>query len=460
MSRRRALLIGLGALALALALAPEALASAGGGTSGFSGGGGGKGFALYILLRVLIQIALLGHGLGALALVALVLAYLLFTRVLPGARAAFAAGRERGFSGARSSARRQRRVELAAAEAAEEDPAFAPDAVRGAAAELFCRIQRAWSRADRIALRGLVAPGLLAEWERRLDVFESRGWRNLVEVLEPPRVAYVALRRPASEADGGQVVVRVDARLRDYVIDAAGRRLKRIGRATETVRSREFWRLARRADHWILAGIEQGAEGAHALSERIIADPSSDQQALRDEALLEGAAQDAVPDGTSIGELVALDYEGDARAAALDLSLADGRFAPDVLEVAARRAVDAWSRAVDGDERALRAIATPAAVSELLHPGDPSERTKLVVRGARVRGIRMHALDPHGKPPTLTVDVELSGRRYLQDRDTAAVLTGSQAREQRFTERFTMALSDDPGQPWRLVRAAAAVPPS
>ena len=41
----------------------------------------------------------------------------------------------------------------------------------------------------------------------------------------------------------------------------------------------------------------------------------------------------------------------------LDLSLADARFAPDVLEAAARRAVAAWAEAVDGDDAALLEVA-------------------------------------------------------------------------------------------------------
>ena len=124
----------------------------------------------------------------------------------------------------------------------------------------------------------------------------------------------------------------------------------------DTTRVREFWTLVKRDGHWILQSIEQGAEGAHRLREGVVATPWGDEQALRDEALVEGAVQDAVPDGTKLAEVADLDFEGDGRAAALDLSLADGRFAPDVLEVAARRAVAAWVDAVDGDDGPLLAL--------------------------------------------------------------------------------------------------------
>ena len=102
-----------------------------------------------------------------------------------------------------------------------------------------------------------------------------------------------------------------------------------------------------------------------------------------------------------------LDFKGDAHAAALDLSLADGRFAPDVLEVTARRAVTAWAEAVDGDDARLRSIAHGQAVRALLYPGDPSGHTRLVVRGPKVNHIRITGLDAAAQPPTMTVEVDI-----------------------------------------------------
>ena len=50
----------------------------------------------------------------------------------------------------------------------------------------------------------------------------------------------------------------------------------------------------------------------------------------------------------------------------------------------------------------------------------------------------------------MTIEVDLQGRRYIEDRDTAAVLSGSQARATSFTERWTLALDGDAAQPWRI----------
>jgi predicted lipid-binding transport protein (Tim44 family) len=454
--RRRAVLTALIFLALALLIAPAALAAAGGGSAGFSGGGGGggggghgNGFALYIVFQLLFHIALLGHGLGALVLIALALLWFFVTRVMPKMQESWAERAAQRTGGRRRTSDRERRVELAAAEAADEDPEFAPDRVRATATKLFMDIQTAWDADDRIHLRGLVAPDLLAEWERRLDDFQGRGWRNHVQPLGEPTVEYVGLTRKG-DRDTDRVIVKIDARLKDYVVDGYGRHLKRSGRLGETTRVREFWTLQRRGEHWVLASIEQGAEGKHALDEQIVATPWADERGMRDEALIEGAVADQVPIGTKVSEVADLQYDGDAHAAAMDLSLADGRFAPDVLEVAARRAVDAWALAVDGDDGLLDAVATSAAKRELLYAGDSSGAIRIVVRGPVINRIRIVSLDAGAEPPTMTVEVDLTGRRYVENRDTTAVVSGSRTRKTSFTERWTMSVTGDAQQPWRI----------
>jgi len=489
---RRVLPVLIGALLAILASAAPALARGGGGSAGFGGGGGfgrgggglggGRGFGHGHFF--FLPIGGGGGGILVLIVIAVLVLYVL-PRVLTWWR------RQQSSGSARSSrvAQRERRVELAAAEASEDDPAFAPAAVRSAGAKLFAEVQSAWDAGDRIRLRGLVAPSLLAEWELRLDDFERKGWRNRVQPQGTPKVQYVGLKH-TGEDRSDRVVVRIEAVLRDYVEDSYGQRIRRADGASETSRVREFWTLGKRAAAgadqgsrttrarpeqarqdaeraagssesnpaagWILLSIEQGAEGEHELSEELVASPWSNERAMRDDALVEGAVADAVPDGTKIAELADLDFQGSARAAALDLSLADGRFAPDVLEVAARRAVAAWTDAVDGDDDALLGIAHREAAQELLHPGDPSRRSRLVVRGPRVKQIRITALDAAANPPTMTIDVDLAGRRYLEDRDTAAVLSGSQSRETSFSEHWTLALDGDGAQPWRI--AAVGTP--
>ncbi len=454
--RRRLALIALAALAVALVVAPAALAAAGGGSSGFSGGGeggggggGGSGFALFILIRLLIDIAVLGHGLGLLFLLGLAFLYWFVTRGLPKLQAWWAERAAQRSGGRQKTSKRERRVELAAAEAADEDPDFAPERVRADARALFLDIEKAWDSGDRFAMRSLVAPDLLVEWERRLDDFENRGWHNHVEPLGEPVVEYVGLTR-TGDAATDRVVVKIDARVKDYVSDRSGRHLKRTGSLSEITRIREFWTLQKRGGRWTLASIEQGGEGKHALDEEIVATAWGDETGMRDEAVIEGAVADQVPEGTSVAEVADLQYDGDAHAAAMDLSLADGRFAPSVLEVAARRAVQAWAQAIDGDDALLDGIATPAAKRELLYAGDTSGAVRMVVRGPIVNRIRIVSLDASAEPATMIVEVDLTGRRYVENRDTAAVVAGSRTRKTSFTERWTLSLTGDETQPWRI----------
>ena len=120
--------------------------------------------------------------------------------------------------------------------------------------------------------RRLVAPDLLTEWERRLDDFDRRGWRNRVKPLGDPSVDYVGLIHRGTASD--RVVVRIEAKVRDYVEDRAGNHLSRAGELRETVQLREFWTLRKRGSGWMLVSIEQGAEGAHALDDQIVATPT------------------------------------------------------------------------------------------------------------------------------------------------------------------------------------------
>ena len=55
----------------------------------------------------------------------------------------------------------------------------------------------------------------------------------------------------------------------------------------------------------------------------------------------------------------------------------------------------------------------------------------------------------------MTIEVEVGRRRYVEDRDTAAVLSGSKSEATVFTERWTLALDGPESRPWRIVAAEA-----
>ena len=421
-----------------MAWLPTLLAQAGSGSGGFGGGGGGGGGGGSFgggsgggsgggdpLVVVVV------FGLFGLFLLYLALHTVRYRRKL----------RER-----------DERVRTASAEAAEDDPYFAADELERHAIALFNAAQLAWDARDRAALTRLVGPDLLVEWNRRLDDFDSKGWHNRVQVLGEPAVRYVGITNREDDAED-RAVVRIQAQLRAFVEDSNGRRIMRTGEHDETVTLQEYWTLARRDGQWMVQSIEQSAEGDHHLDEPIVASPWSDDQRLEDEAVTELAVADALPEGFTTADLAQVDFAGDARARALDLAVADGRFAPDVLEAAARRATGAWAEAVDGDDAALEVVASPEAVSELLYGGDQTRRTRLVVRGPRVKRIRIERVDVERVPATLAVEVELGGSRYVEDRDTTTVVSGSKERATTFSERWTLALDGPPDAPWRIVTA-------
>lgn len=418
------------------------LGAAGGGSSGFSGGGGGGGGGFSG-----------GGGFGGggstgtgggfffLIIIAVVVVFLLL--------GVFQTVRYR-----RRRQHREAQVRLAAAEAAEDDPLFGPDVVVPAAADLFTAVQTAWDARDRATLASLCGADLIVEWERRLDDFERRGWYNRVKLTQPCKVEYLGLvNREGTDED--RVVVRVTAAMEDWVETKSGATMFHEGKSSASTTLEEYWTLAQRDGRWYLLSIEQDAEGRHNLDSELVASPWSDAR-IADTARVELAAGEAAPADVKTAEIADLDFDGDARAAALDLSLADGRFAPDVLEIAARRAVAAWAEAVDGPDINLKAIATPEAVEALLHPGDSGASTRLVVRGPQIRQIRITALDAAQDPPTMSVELTVRGARYIENRDTVAVVSGSRDREVTFTEHWTFALdATQPDQPWHIVDTTA-----
>ena len=216
----------------------------------------------------------------------------------------------------------------------------------------------------------------------------------------------------------------------------------------------EYWTLGKRDGHWIVVSIEQDREGRHELSEPIIATPWADSTRLQEESLAEQAASEKPHEGFTVADVANPEFTGSARAAALDLSLVDGRFAPDLLAAEARRVVAAWAGAIDGDRSELAQLSTSSALHELLHAGDPTEKTRVVVRGPQVRELRIVGLDAEETPAEMTIELVVRGARYIEDRDTTAVVSGNPQAIGEFHERWCLALDGDDQHPWKVVSAS------
>jgi predicted lipid-binding transport protein (Tim44 family) len=436
------------------------LGAAGGGSSGFGGGGGGGGGGGF------------GGGGGGggggpivissdpravLAGLLLIVAFFVVVWILGKLaqrgqmRAAtwsrqYAEWRDTSTSGKRK--RRAKEVPPAARAAAEDDSYFSPEEVTQSADRLFRDIQTAWDANDQDALRRMVAPDLMVEWSRRLNDFASKGWHNRVAVKRL-NVEYVGLTNREDDTRD-LMVVRAGAVLDDYVVDRHGREISHTGNPSREAYLREYWTLGMRDGRWMLLSVEQDVEGEHNLTDPLVARPDEDVASIRDEVVIERGVEDRAPAGTRLGELVDVDFSDDALMAARDLALIDGRVDPDVIEVSVRRAISAWAEAVDGDDGALLDIAPPAIAEELLRPSGP--KTRLVIRGPKMQTATVSKLEST-EPIRVAVDARVRGVRYVEDRDTVAVVAGDKDREVAFTERFVLQLTDDEDRPWSLVAA-------
>jgi predicted lipid-binding transport protein (Tim44 family) len=347
---------------------------------------------------------------------------------------------------------REAAVRRAALEAAQDDPLFDADLVRDRAVALFIAIQRAWSADDLSTLRRLVGPELMVEWEARLADFRRKGWRNHVEVLDGPVGRYVGVTNRGGDAED-RVVVLLTARLRDVVLDRYGDVLP--NEEGEVSRISEYWTLGKRAGEWVVISIEQEREGAANLSAPLVSSPESDDARLHADATMELAAADGVP-ADQVRELLSPAFSGSARAAALDLSLVDGRFAPDVLATAVGEVVDAWAQAIDGPDEPLAACTTPRALRALLYP-TPSRHARLVIRGAYVQETTIVEVTP-GPPPEVSLELRVGGVQYVEDRDTTEILAGTARRATTTRQLWTLRLTDDSRRPWVVVDAVGVIP--
>ncbi len=433
----------LGPVSFAAARAGGGSFGFGGGGGGYGGGGGGYGGGLAY------GVAIGTISPGFLAVIALIVLALIATAVF---RAAWLAEKVR--EARRRRAERDRQMTNVATDAATIEPAFDPDHVHRGAAELFVEIQHAWSARDVAQLHTLVGVELMVEWERRLDDFRARGWHNIVEIIDGPTVQYINLtNRGTREKD--RVVVFLEATVADYVrIDDSGMIMTHNAGASPQTSVGEYWTLAPVGDGWRLISIEQPAEGEYHLHERPIPRPEDDE-GLRDDTFLEMAAATELPAGFTDADLVNVEFAVDARSAALDLSLADPRFSEDVLTTSVRQLIAAWAQAVDGPDDELIALATTAAIDQMLFESDAARRTRVVVRGPKVRRVQVAQIDVTHTPPQMRIDAELGGIRYVENRDTTEVVEGSQTRTSAFTEQFTCQLIDGASaRPWQIVAAA------
>ena len=171
---------------------------------------------------------------------------------------------------------------------------------------------------------------------------------------------------------------------------------------------------------------------------------------LRDEPVAEVAVAGAVPD-EAVGDIAPLSFSGDARTAAPTWRTSTAGSTRTSSKPPPAGRWPAGPRPSTARTTPPEAVASSAAVDELLYGGDSTKRTRLVVRRPELKSLRITTLDAHAAPARMTVEAELTGRRYRENRDTTTVVDGSKENEVTFTESWTMALGGNDETPWRLV---------
>lgn len=327
---------------------------------------------------------------------------------------------------------RAAQIEAQVDELAQTDTTFELEALKARAVSLYQTAQKAWTGKDLPTLQRILAPALYSKWSEELADYTARGETNVVEVLEGPAVELVNVANREGEAND-TVTFRISATLNDYV--------RRSGRPDErrtdgSTRPVEFWTLRKTdAGAWVVASIEQAAEGAHHLTDAIETD-GWDQKAVARAAVLDVAGNTTATGVSDVLSLTTISWTTDADAAAGDLSVVDGRFDKAVLEVAIEQFLEEW--AMNDGSLDFTAVRTP-------------HRT--VLRDAAVTSIQVRSLLSR-EPVVFRVAVGAEGLYYEVDRRTEEVLTGDAHRRRPVSFTFDLRLDGPRAKGWTVIAAS------
>jgi predicted lipid-binding transport protein (Tim44 family) len=432
------------AVVAALTTPTAAYARGGGGSHGFSGGshggshgGGGGGFhgsgsGGYGFVGGV------GGGSGYVALLVIVaIIVLILWFKFRGRKAGSGAGLNTGSdrSAHRSDAKARERaaqVEAQVTTLSGTDTSFEVEALKQRATTLYVTAQRSWTNRDHAALKKILSPVLYEKWAEELRDYASRGEVNVVEIVSGPTLELVDVANRAGEVKD-TVTFRISATLNDYVRRVDGSNAARKDDSTDPV---EYWTLRKNdTGQWIVASIEQAAEGAHHLTAAIETD-GWDQKAVAREAVLEVAEQTSTTGVSDNLSLTSISWSTDADAAAGDLSVLDGRFDKSVLEVAVEEFIEEW--VMNDGSLDFTPVRTP---------------NRTVMRDAEVVSIEVRSLVSREPVIVFRVAVAAEGFSYEVDRRTEEVLHGDAHRRRPVTLSFDLRLDGPPAKGWTVIAA-------
>jgi hypothetical protein len=322
------------------------------------------------------------------------------------------------------------RAERAAVEASLDASAFAPEVIRASVGEILGLAASSWQGSGSKRLQERADRGVISAWARS----RARRLGSGLSVVGTPRVEILGVLNREKEGED-RVIARVHIRVRRAVrptpIDPT------------VIALDERWTLARNGDGWVLASVEGDPVAGAVVSAPLISSPSQDSERLREASLRELSAEGFPAERP--GELV--DGELSPEAELADLAVADDRFSPLLINATIIHLVEAWESASDGQRGALLAVATHAAVHELLQ--GPESGTRRFVKDASLKRSRVVGLDAASDPPRVEVRVRVDAAVYTVH---GKYVAGSDRHRGAVELIWTLELTQDrDGQPqWRL----------
>lgn len=276
-----------------------------------------------------------------------------------------------------------------------ENDAFAPQEIR-AGVDAILRLAAALEP-DLVAQELRIRPDapLISAWRRahRLNAGTSAQAGASVDLLR-------VVDRGSDTED--RVVVRVRGQ-----IVAARRHWELAGAAW---RFDERWTLARSATGWRMLEFDAHPLAEGLLDTPVIAGVWADQERLNEQSLAE-LAQPPGATPVRVGDVI--DRDAPAYGQLLDLSLADGRFLPALIEAALKHLIEAWEQATLVSTDSLEHRTAPGVCEHLLQPLVDDRSMRLVLRDAALRSWEPTAVVADGDRARVVVSLVVSAVRHL-----------------------------------------------
>jgi len=324
------------------------------------------------------------------------------------------------------------RAHYAAVEAAEDNPAFSPDAIREFVTLVVALANNLWRTEDSSGLAGRPDATLVRAWARA-----RQSWLGLdLEIKRRPSIDLLRIVNRENEEED-----RVIVRVRLWV----HRKHPTFELTVRLVHLDERWTLGRSNGHWVLLSVDGNPLAGPVLTAPLVPTPAYDTERLREESLADLASGTKVADDVVLSDLVSEDQP--PALALMDLSVLEGRFMPAVVAGSLAHLIEAWEEATTGSEKPFKVLAGAEARAALLQPG-PGAR--MVICDAVLQSWEPTRLEISQRPYAIEVTLHVDAVRYVVS-GSGEHLAGSDRESHKMLLKWTLQLTDSSRVPWKLV---------